>query len=145
MNDRTYTITVTERQACIISTACDLMARIGIGQWPEFLHHLPGANKMNLNDMREELLPIMSKYLVPAIGISGWGSSLGVGSDKSAPDTDEAFDLNAVIRHRLAWDRAMDNGITDGTTRNWPEMMGVDYDEPMHWGKEPLAVIGEVK
>lgn len=145
MTERKYTITVTERQAHIISQACDLMARIGIGQWPEFLHHLPGANKMNWNDMREELLPIMSKYLVPAIGISGWGSSLGVGSDKSAPDTDEAFDLNAVIRHRLAWDRAMDNGITDGTTRNWPEMMGVYYDEPMHWGKEPLAVIEEVK
>ena len=145
MTERTYTITVTERQARIISNACELMARIGIGQWPEFLNYLPGANKMSWNDMREELQPIMSKYLVPAIGISGWGSSLGVGSDKSAPDTDEAFDLNAVIRHRLAWDRAMDNGITDGTTRNWPVMIGVDYDDPMHWGKEPLARIEAVK
>lgn len=143
MTERIYTITVTERQARIISNACDLMARIGIGQWPEFLHYLPGANRMAWNDIRKELLPIMSKHLVPVVGISGWGSSLGVGSDKSAPDTDEAFDLNAVIRHRLAWDRAMDSGITDGATRNWPEMMGVDYDEPAHWGDEPLAEIKE--
>ena len=145
MTERTYTITVTERQARIISNACELMARIGIGQWPKFLNYLPGANRMNWNDMREELLPVMGRHLTPFVGIDGWYSSLGGGSDKSAPDTDEAFDLNAVIRHRLAWDRAMDNGITDGTTRNWPVMIGVDYDDPMHWGKEPLARIEAVK
>ena len=141
MTERTYTITVTERQARIISNACELMARIGIGQWQEFLNYLPGANKMNWNDMREELLPIMERHLKPAVGINGWNSSLGVGSEKSAPDTDEAFDLSAVIRHRLAWDRAVDNGITDGVTRNWDVMMAVDYDDVMHWGKEPLAEI----
>ena len=86
----------------------------------------------------------MERHLNPVVGINGWNSSLGVGSDKSAPDTDEAFDLNAVIRHRLAWDRAVDMGITDGTTRNWDAMFGVDYDDPMHWGKEPLATIAEV-
>ena len=145
MTERTYTITVTERQARIISNACELMARIGIGQWPEFLNYLPGAMRLNWNDMREELLPIMERHLKPVVGINGWNSSLGVGSEKSAPDTDEAFDLNDVIRHRLAWDRAADNGITDGTTRNWDVMMAVDYDEPMHWGKEPLATIAEVK
>lgn len=141
MTERKYTITVTERQARIISDACDLVARMGIGQWPEFIHHLPGIERMKWNDIREDLMPIMSGYLVPTLGIDGWNSSLGVGSDKSAPDTDEAFDLHAVIRHRLAWDRATDNGITDGVTRNWPAMMGVHYDEPMHWGKEPLAGI----
>ena len=145
MAERTYTITVTERQARIISNACELMARIGFGQWMEFLNYLPGANELNWNEMREGLLPIMERHLKPVVGINGWSSSLGVGSDKSAPGTDEAFDLNAVIRHRLAWDRAMDNGITDGTTRNWTGMMSVDYDDPMHWGKEPLARIEAVK
>ena len=138
---RRYTITVTAEQARIISNACELMARIGIGQWAEFLYYLPGANKMNWNDMREELLPVMERHLKPFVGIDGWYSSLGVGSDKSAPDTDEAFDLSAVIRHRLAWDRAVDNGITDGVTRNWDVMMAVDYDEPMRCGSEPLARI----
>ena len=145
MTERKYTITVTERQARIISNACELMARIGIGQWPEFLNYLPGAMRLNWNDMREELLPIMERHLKPVAGNNGWSSSLGVGSDKSAPDTDEAFDLHAVIRHRLAWDRAVDNGITDGVTRNWDAMFGVDYDDPMRWGKEPLARIEAVK
>jgi len=47
-----------------------------------------------------------------------------------------------VIRHRLSWDRAYESGeIEKGERRKWPEMMGVNFDEPMKMGSEPLAVI----
>lgn len=138
---RRYTIAVTAEQAHIISQACDLLARLGIGQWYEFLDYLPGANRLQTSELRESMEPIIGDALEKAVGVRGWRSSLGVGSERSSPDADNAYDLHAVIRHRLAWDRATDNGVTDGVTRNWAAMMGVNYDEPMHWGKEPLAEI----
>ena len=70
------------------------------------------------------------------------GSILGIGSADATERT--AWDLHAVIRHRLAWDRAKAEGVTDGTKREWPAMMQVSYDEPMKHSEEPLAKM-EVK
>jgi len=53
-----------------------------------------------------------------------------------------AWDLYQVIRHRLAWDAAIEEGqIEKGERRKWPEMMGVCFDEPMQRGSQPLARI----
>lgn len=142
----TYTMTVTATQAAVISRACELLGRLGIGQWPEFIHCLPGdAADQHAYELEEDLRPIMAAWFARyPIGtrqtvINGWQSCLGVGNPDAAPDTDVAFDLHRVIRHRLAWDRATAKGITDGKTRNWSEMLGVYFDEPMRYGTEPLA------
>jgi hypothetical protein len=53
-----------------------------------------------------------------------------------------SWDLHQVIRHRLAWDRAYRDGIVKpGDARDWNQMMGVLYDEPLPMGDEPLAKI----
>ena len=57
-----------------------------------------------------------------------------------------AWDLYTLVRHRLSWDRAIDKGrIKSGESRKWPEMMTVNYDNPHHTSKEPMAKIEEVK
>lgn len=151
MTERKYTITVTEHQARIISEACDLLARLGIGQWPEFINYMPDPLAFTgRDDAVEALRPVMAdllrQYSPAGAYIDGYQSHLGIFNELAARGAREAWDLHQVIRHRMAWDRAIAEGLTDGTTRNWTGgMMGVDYDEPMHAGSEPLAVIGEVK
>ena len=56
-------------------------------------------------------------------GIDGIRSSTGISN--ADEDARTAWDLHAVIRHRLAWDRAIAEGVTDGTKREWPAMMQV--------------------
>jgi hypothetical protein len=48
-----------------------------------------------------------------------------------------------VIRHRLSWDRAVEDGTiaSPDAPRDWSKMLGVNYDEPMRTGPEPLAKI----
>ena len=55
------------------------------------------------------------------------------------------MDLHQVIRHRLSWDRAIAEGVTDGTKREWPAMMQTWYDEPAKYSEEPLATMEKAK
>lgn len=130
---RTYTITVTERQAAELQEACELLARIKIGQIDHAIERLPGyhgqrdwervhATRHEIQRLANSLMPEATKRREDGV----------------------AWDLYQVIRHRLAWDRAVDAGtIHSGEPRKWPEMMGVSYDEPMAMSGIPLATIAE--
>lgn len=130
---RTYTITVTERQAAELQEACELLARIKIGQIDHAIERLPGfydrrdweqvhATQHEIQRLANTLMPEATKRREDGV----------------------AWDLYQVIRHRLSWDRAHDQGvIKPGEPRKWPEMMGVCYDEPLKMGEEPLAKIRE--
>ena len=72
MMSAAYTITVTEQQARTISAACELLARLGMGQWPEMLHHLPMQPRKRGGDHISALLPYMAGLLDG--GIDGWRS-----------------------------------------------------------------------
>ena len=131
-----YTLTITERQARTLSMACEVLARLGVGQFKDALDHLPEAKQRDWSawhDDMEQISRILSKHMPGGIDISN--------ADEEART---AWDLHAVIRHRLAWDRAKAEGVTDGTKREWPAMMQVSYDEPMKYSEEPLAKM-EVK
>lgn len=134
----TYTLHVTAAQAQTISRACEVLARLGIGQVIEGLRELPQAEGIDWTDFHDDcqaVSTLMSKYMPHRI--NGYSSNLGIyNADK---DARLAWDLHQVLRHRLAWDRAKTEGWTDGTTRNWNEMMGVHYDEPLKVCEEPLA------
>ena len=141
----TYTLTITERQACTISMACEVLARLGMGQFKDAFEHLP-LRTQNLDwsawhDDMEQISRILSKHM-PG-GIDGIRSSTGISNADEEART--AWDLHAVIRHRLAWDRAIAEGVTDGTKREWPAMMQVSYDEPMKYSEEPLAKMEKAK
>ena len=126
-----YTLTITERQARVLSMACEVLARLGMGQFKDALDHLPEADQRDWSawhDDMEQISRILSKHMPGGIDISN--------ADEEART---AWDLHAVIRHRLAWDRAKAEGVTDGTKREWPAMMQVSYDEPMKYSEEPLA------
>lgn len=143
MTERRYTLTITEAQAHVIRDACELLARLGLGQWPEFLLHMPGQVPMQQYHAIDRLLPEMA-HLLSEHGpqnpiINGWNSHLGIGNRHVPEDAHTAFDLYAVIRHRLALDEAKDKGWVDDQGRLDPKVFGVQYDTPMHYGKEPLA------
>jgi hypothetical protein len=132
---RTYTITVTERQAAELQEACELLARIKIGQIDHAIERLPGfydrrdweqvhATRHEIQRLANTLMPEATKRREDGI----------------------AWDLYQVIRHRLSWDRAHDLGVIQpGEPRKWPEMMGVSYDEPLAMSGLPLATIKEIE
>ena len=120
-----YTLTLTARQAAEISSACEIVARLQMGQVDMALRELPGEQPKDYDALRE--IQEMVERLVPA---------------KIERGDSIAWDLYQVIRHRLSWDREIERGnIERGEPRNWSIMMGVSFDEPMNKGDEPLAVI----
>jgi hypothetical protein len=90
----------------------------------------------------------MSSLLAPHCidNVDGKGSSLGVGHPALPADNSIAYDIHRTIRHKLAWQRAVSEGIVASETsaRKWPEMLTVDYDAPMKWSTEPLPTIEQL-
>lgn len=120
-----YTLHLTEKQAAEISHACEILARLRMGQIDMALRELPLDKPMEYEQEQYVSNYLRSLYRPDRIRID-----------------DAAWDLYQVIRHRLAWDRAYSKGIIKpGDPRKWPEMMGVMYDEPMQMGDEPMAKI----
>ena len=141
-----YTIEITETQANIIKDALEVFARLGIGQFRDALEHLP-LKSMCPDGWFEEMLTvgaILRGYMVG--DVDGWRSSLSIHSDKVKDEAKTAWDLHQVIRRKISWDYAIENGWVkdENDTRNWKEMMGVNYDDPLQVGPEPLAKITAV-
>ncbi|NCA90582.1 MAG: hypothetical protein EOM92_17290 [Gammaproteobacteria bacterium] len=86
-----------------------------------------------------EAVAQQAEHLVKTAAGLAPNQSWGVGRHESA---DQAFELYRALRHQLAWDYARDHHLTnpDGS-RNWAQMMGVDYDEPIRYTQQPLASI----
>lgn len=136
---KTYQITVSETQAQAIETACDLLARIMIGQSHEIARHLPLTDKADQWDIGRAIEAITK----PACGLQ-MNSSYGVGRFDEA---DLLIDLVEVIRHKLAWDAARaENLLTPSGGRDHATMSGVCYDAPIQWARhQPLAKIEAVE
>ena len=82
-----YTLTLTARQASEISSACEIVARLQMGQVDMAVRELPGEQPKNYDALRE--IQQMIERLVPA---------------KIERGNSIAWDLYQVIRHRLSWD-----------------------------------------
>lgn len=135
---KTYQIIVTESQAHVLRTACEVFARIGMGQfetiyWDALLFT---ANKDYLPGMAAD--PIAIADALRKIG----DQAGGIGSARDARHMPEKFniawDLNQVIRHRLAWDQHLAEG---GSAKRSVENIQVQFDNPMVTSREPLAKI----
>jgi hypothetical protein len=137
MSDHKYTLHLTERQARVIVDALDLFSRIGMGQLKEVAYvlrqnPLPSsdpdleARTTLLSEIRDKL-DTLSRYWMKGPGFYGITS-------KSISDRFRiAFDIQQVIRHRLAWDRNPQGDIT------------VDFDNPTKTSEEDLPKIETVK
>lgn len=144
MMPETYTLTVTEAQAEVISRACELLARTMAGQWHEAYRLLPRdpmANWSVVREVEDQIRELMPRVLRG--GIDGMSSSLGIGHPGINPEHETAWDLHQVVRYRLAWEHAIRMGHVTSITaeRDWTTMMGVVYDPPIRYGPEPLAEI----
>lgn len=146
-NKHIYTLELTERQAQLLSYACDNFSRLICGQdrsyqdlfeqaWEKRCKEATG-NFMDKefeggwNNMRSD-----AEELCKTIKKRFWGldycSLYGIHYDDTA---DILFDIHQCIRHQLWLDRPADkkSNIT------------VDADEAMQFGTEPLAVIKRIK
>jgi hypothetical protein len=138
-----YQVTLTEHHMQVISTACELLARVGIGQI-DFLDHLPLKDKYLFpHEEKAQIREIIKNLTIS--GVDGWASNLGISSDNTDIESKRAWEIHQSFRHRLSWDRAVEQGIIESieSRRKWPEMMGVNFDEPMGLTDEALPQIKE--
>ncbi len=123
-----YTITVNERQARILVAALDIYSRIGIGQFEAAAEVYDVAFRLAV-EVKDRIRAGL-RIAKEAAGHPANGS-FGIHNASVADDFRNAFDLQQVIRNRLAWDRKPEGGVQ------------VDFDEPRQIGTEPLAKITE--
>lgn len=131
-----YNLKIDEKQAHVLIKALDLYSRIKCGQIKEVGHVLrwaicagertaPDTANMELAD---QLLDKVQMLYFPELPLPG--ASYGI---REAPGTDEkiAYDIQQVVRHRLAWD-----GVKPGE-----KPQGVWGYEPWATSQHPLAKI----
>ena len=139
---KTYTLTITEEQARTLQYATDVLQRVQLGQWREIVDWLPLKRPTDYEQLhadRRTIGKILAHHMID--GIDGYGSSLSIGHPDLPKDNGVLYDLHQVIRYKLAWEQAVENGVieSEDSPRKWTEMMQVCYDDPMKWGDEPLA------
>lgn len=142
-----YSVTLTEAQLRCIMAATDLYQRVQLGQWQEIMTSLPLEKPVNwalLHDAFDTMSSLLAPHCIDSV--DGKGSSLGVGHPALPVDNSIAYDIHRTIRHKLAWQRAVAEGIiaSETSARKWPEMLTVDYDPPMKWSTEPLPTIEQL-
>lgn len=142
-----YNLKVSRKQLEVISAACDLLARTHMGQIGEALDLLPLKDDVDYGKVWEIKRAI--SLMLPSIlvhEIDGYHSSLGVGSPDLHKDSNIAVDIHQVIRHKLSWEKAVEDGVVESeeSGRKFPEMMYTSYDTPFHWGEEGLCEIEKV-
>jgi hypothetical protein len=144
---KTYTLTITEKQAKTIMDACELLSRIQGGQIREAFEHLPLKKDINwsvYHEIQDELTKRMPEILEDSI--DGWRRHFGVGHPELPEIHDIAWDLYQVLRHQLSWECAIEKGwVKDfNSPRDWSNMIGCSWDTPMKFGTEPLAKMERV-
>jgi hypothetical protein len=129
-----YTLHLTEKQARVIVNALDLYSRIGMGQLKEVAYVLRAQNigaktdaeiqehSDQINIIRDRL-EALSRYWMNGPGYHS------IASQKISDVFRVAWDIQQVVRHRLAWDRNPKGDIT------------VDFDNALKTSKEPLPQI----
>jgi hypothetical protein len=144
---KTYTLTITEKQARALMDACELLSRIQGGQVREVFEYLPlkkGVDWEVYHQIQDELTKRMPEILKD--GIDGWSSSFGVGHPELPESHDISWDLYQVIRYEISTQQAIDDGIIQKKgERDFSKMMTVNCDPPMRFGSEKLAKMERVE
>jgi len=126
-----YVLELDEDQAQALSEACEFMSRIGMAQLTEVVTSWSFNWKVDRErkDQAERAM-LFAKSQLTDLGASHAYYSI------SSPDVPNvckvAYDLHQVIRYRLAWDH---NPNPEWNTHK---------NEPMRYGKSPLATIKPV-
>ena len=136
---------LTERQMQALSEACDLYSRLAMGQLDDLKHVLPLAkfDEIDWSGFHEDMAKVEALLRTHySHELRAPNSFFGIASEQVSEQAKAACDLHQVVRHRLAWDRAYDEGvIKPGDSRKWPEMMQVSFDDPMGHAKDDLPTV----
>lgn len=132
-----YAIELTTQQMHAISLACEMLARLGIGQARIVLDNCLPLKEHHAIDWEEyhsdldRIEKMLHKYLCAG------------GIRRQRDVSKRAWDVYQTIRHRMSWDYAVSKGVVESleSRRDWNKMMGVNYDEPMNTMGEPLLKI----
>jgi hypothetical protein len=131
--DYSYKLSLTEAQARIIIDALDLFSRIGMGQLYEIAHVLRTnviGSQTNLSDRLDAIDKLTRE--ASACWMDCAGGYYGITSNNISDVYRIAWDLQQVIRYRLAWDKNPNGGIQ------------VQFDRPLKSSNEPLAIIKKI-
>ncbi len=121
-----YNLKFNQEQAQIIIRALDLYARIGIGQFESILDVYDRPCNLDLKErdgIREGLRHAKLCAGHPENG------SFGIHNSKVRDEFRAAFDIQQVIRHRVAHDRSPEGGNQ------------IDFDTPYRISSQPLPEI----
>lgn len=146
-NKPIYTLTLTERQAKLLSYACDRFSRLICGQndsfqelmeeaWEKRCKEAVGGHGMDKEwdggwyAMRQDAEAICKQIKKRFWGLD-WNTLYGVNYDDTA---DILFDIHCVIRYQLWLDRP----------ESEKSHITVDASPAMRFGSEPLAEITKV-
>jgi hypothetical protein len=138
-----YEITgISENQLRIIKDALDLYSRVRLGQIEEAFDAMTDRGGVD-RVFKWETKSDLARRAKAAVGLQA-NSSWGVGHSEK---TDTAIDLVDVIRHEMAWNRAIESGLVESkeSPRDFSTMLQVDYDEPLQWGPESLITVSKKK
>lgn len=107
MSDKTYTLHINAAQAQVISVACEVLARLGMGQFRDALEHLPLIDKFppGWHEDMEAIAHILSKHTTNMVGT---GHHHSIGGPMTSEQSKTAWDLCQAVRHRLIWDTNLD-------------------------------------
>lgn len=140
-----YQITISEKQAGIIQTALELYSRIHMGQFDVIVDQLLGYRKIRelsweaIQELRDGM-----RALEPVFTGLSPHAYYGIHSDMVSDNARVAWDLQQVVRNRLAWDNDPAPDVKD----RWKDSrrFGVQYDDPMQSSEvERLATISRVE
>jgi hypothetical protein len=123
-----YTLTLTEEQAGILVDALDLYSRIGIGQFEECVRVFDHALELPI-ETRDACKASLDHAKFVIAGLPSGGSH-GIHNPKVRDAFRVAYDIQQVVRHRIAWDRNPEGNRSL-----------VHFDEPRQISKHPLATI----
>jgi hypothetical protein len=134
-----YIIHLTDpRQIHVLERACEIIARLGIGQIDDAFDEIPKLKPVDWEDWHQDLDDIKATLRKHTeVGA-------GIGNNKVRDTARIAWDLYQVMRHRRSWDEAVERGYVESldSPREWKVMTGVNYDTPFHEQRDcPLAKV----
>lgn len=126
---RKYRLTFTEDHLHALLMATEFHERIAMGQFREVLEVVdPGFKLPHENrEMAEQMLTIARRYLMPALATDN--SYWGIRSREVRDENRVMYDILQVVRHRLAWDRHPEGGMTINFDRPWRSSEKLDLIE----------------
>jgi len=133
---------LTRKQVETLMAASEVLSRLTMGQVGDAFDWLPLSplserNWETFHQDCDNVEKTLRKHYQH--NLRNGNAYLGIHSHDIRPQGQIAFDLYQVMRHKLAWDKAIADGIVQpGEPRKWPEMIQVTYDTPHQCSTEPL-------